>query len=89
MTKTLKEFDKLLSESHFLRVHQSHLVNLKQLEAFIKTEGGYILMKDGSRIPVSTRKRPIVLKMLDSLWDCLQKNILHLLFATKYFDIAE
>ena len=67
VTKTLKEFDKLLSENRFIRVHQSHLINLEQIEAFIKTEGGYILMKDGSRIPVSTRKRPIVLKMLDSL----------------------
>lgn len=67
VTKTLKEFDKLLSDHQFLRVHQSHLINLQHLDAFIKTEGGYILMKDGAQVPVSIRKRPLVLRTLEML----------------------
>ena len=67
MTKTLKEFDKLLSERQFVRVHQSHLINLQHVDAFIKTEGGYIQMVDGAQVPVSTRKRASVLRLLDQL----------------------
>ena len=51
-SKTLKEFDELLSDHNFLRVHQSHLINLNEVKAYIKTEGGYIKMKDGSSISI-------------------------------------
>ncbi|HOY47979.1 MAG TPA: LytTR family DNA-binding domain-containing protein [Flavobacteriales bacterium] len=64
VTKTLKEFDELLSPLGFLRVHQSHLINLKQVKEFIKGEGGYLIMKDGSNIPVSTRKKQEVIEKL-------------------------
>jgi len=47
-----------------LRVHQSHLINLKQVKEFIKGEGGYLIMKDGTNIPVSTRKKQEVIEKL-------------------------
>jgi two-component system LytT family response regulator len=67
VTKTLKDFDDLLSDQGFYRVHQSHLVNTKYIKEFVKTDGGYLMMTDGSSIPVSTRKRPEVMKMLEEL----------------------
>jgi len=67
VTKTLKDFEDLLSDQGFYRVHQSHLVNTKFIKEFVKTDGGYLLMNDGSNIPVSTRKRPEVIKMLEEL----------------------
>lgn len=67
VTKTLKEFEDLLSDQGFYRVHQSHLVNTKCIKEFIKTDGGYLLMNDGSNVPVSSRKRPEVVKMLEEL----------------------
>jgi len=67
VTKTLKEFDKTLQPHQFLRVHQSHLVNSEHIKAFVKTDGGYLLMKDGSRIPVSVRKRTRVIKFLEGI----------------------
>lgn len=63
VTKTLKEFEKTLPES-FMRVHQSHLVNRSQIKAYIKTEGGYLKMKDGSDVPVSVRKKSHVMDLL-------------------------
>lgn len=63
VTKTLKEFEKSLPDS-FIRVHQSHLVNRGQIKAYIKTEGGYLKMKDGSDVPVSTRKKSYVMDLL-------------------------
>ncbi len=57
VTKTLKHFDQLLQGLDFCRVHQSHLINLNEVKEFVKSDGGYLVMKDGSRIPVSSRKR--------------------------------
>lgn len=67
VAKTLKEYDELLSDSDFLRVHQSHLVNLMEVRAFVRHDGGYIEMTDGSKVPVSTRKRADVVERISSL----------------------
>lgn len=67
VTKTLKEFDKMLNKHDFIRVHQSHLINANQIREYAKTEGGYLVMKDNSRVPVSIRKKPTVIKMLGGL----------------------
>lgn len=64
VTKTLKEYDKMLAENGFIRVHQSHLINLEQVKEYVKVDGGYIVMKDKSKIPVSVRKRPLVVKAI-------------------------
>lgn len=66
VTKTLKEYEELLSDHGFFRVHQSHLVNTRYIREFIKSEDE-LVMNDNSHIPVSTRKRAEVMKMLDEL----------------------
>lgn len=67
VTKTLKYFTDLLKESHFLRVHQSHLVNTKFIKEYIKSDGGYLVLKNKSTIPVSIRKRAEVIKSLEKM----------------------
>ncbi|MCX6180919.1 MAG: LytTR family DNA-binding domain-containing protein [Bacteroidetes bacterium] len=67
VTKTLKDFEDLLADQGFYRVHQSHLVNTKFIKEYVKTDGGYLLMADGCNVPVSVRKRPEVMKMLEEL----------------------
>lgn len=66
ISRTLKEYDELLSGYNFLRVHQSHLINLDEVKSFVKTEGGYIRMKDGSNIVISRQRREMVLKVLEN-----------------------
>ena len=67
VSKTLKYYADMLKEHNFLRVHQSHLINTKYIKEFVKTDGGYIILKDKSNIPVSFRKKNIVIKMLNNL----------------------
>jgi two-component system LytT family response regulator len=67
VTRTLKEFEDLLADQGFFRVHQSHLINTKYIKEFIKSDGGYLLMNEGSSIPVSTRKRSQVMEMIERL----------------------
>lgn len=57
VTKTLKEFEETLSGSNFVRIHQSHLINLNYVERYIKGEGGSVIMSDGSEVEVSRRRK--------------------------------
>ena len=66
-TKTLKDMEELLHESSFYRVHHSYLVNLKQVEKYIRTDGGDIKMSNGKIIPVSRQKKEEVLGALANL----------------------
>ena len=65
VTKTLKEYDQLLSEHEFVRVHQSHLINASQIKEFVKVDGGYLVMRNGTKVPVSLRKKSNVMKLLE------------------------
>jgi len=60
VSKTLKEYDDLLSSSGFLRVHQSHLVNLKFVKNYKRFPDSQIFLSDGTTIPVAVRKRELV-----------------------------
>lgn len=64
VSKTLKSYTSLLLPFQFMRVHQSHLVNLKHVQSYLKAEGGYLLMGDGSEVPVAVRKRAQLSKWL-------------------------
>jgi two-component system, LytTR family, response regulator len=50
-------------DTHFFRVHQSHLINLSYLHFFEKAEN-VLIMKDKSIIPVAIRKRDQLLKLI-------------------------
>ena len=67
VSKTLKEFDELLTPYNFLRVHQSHLINLDEIKSFIKSDGGYIRMKDGASVSISRQRRNYVMEVLKQL----------------------
>jgi len=64
VSKTIKEFDSLLANSGFIRVHQSHLVNLEQIDRFMKRDGGWLRMRDGSSVPVSPNLKKQVLQAI-------------------------
>lgn len=65
--KTLKYFADILKEYDFLRVHQSHLINLHFVKEYVKSDGGYIVLHNKQSIPVSVRKRNEVIEALQGL----------------------
>lgn len=64
VSKTLKEFDDLLSDFNFMRVHRSHLINLKFIDRFEKNDGGMVIMSDGSKVEVSHRKKEALINYI-------------------------
>ena len=67
VSKTLKDYDILLSPFNFFRVQQSHLVNLNYVDRYDKQDGGSVIMKDGASIPLSPVKKDQFFKMLENL----------------------
>ena len=67
VSKTLKDFDILLSPYNFCRVQQSHLINLNFVDRYDKIDGGSVIMKDNSSVPLSPQKKDIFFKMLEEL----------------------
>lgn len=67
VSKTLKEQEELLSEYNFIRPHKSHLINVKYIKSYLKTDGGVILMEDGSKVPVSRRKKEHIMEIINNL----------------------
>lgn len=66
VSKTLKYYADLLKENNFIRVHQSHLIQKHQIKEFIKSDGGYLILKDKTNIPISVRKKAEVMGILKS-----------------------
>lgn len=67
ISNNLKEYDELLSEYNFFRVHHSHLVNLNKIVKFRKGNTGHLLMSDGSEVPVSSRKKERLIEKFNTL----------------------
>lgn len=57
ISKNLKEVEDKLADFGFCRVHHSHLINLNEMTRFFKSDGGYIVLSDGSEVPVSRNRR--------------------------------
>ena len=66
VSRGIKEFENLLSPAQFLRIHQSHLINLEFLKAFLRREDA-ALLSDGSKVPVANRKRDALIKAIHAL----------------------
>jgi two-component system LytT family response regulator len=67
VSNTLKEYDEMLSSYGFLRVHRSFLINLAHIVRFEKAEGGNVVLTNGSIVPVSSRKRELLIEMLNRI----------------------
>ena len=61
----LKDYEDMLVEQGFFRLHKSHIVNLTFVETYVKSDGGYVILNDGSKLPVADRKKSSLLKIFN------------------------
>lgn len=67
VSRNLKDYEDLLNGFGFYRIHQSHLINIQFIDHYSKVEGGAVVMKDKSMLPVSRRKKESFLSLLDMI----------------------
>jgi two-component system LytT family response regulator len=67
VSRNLKEYQELLSDRNFFRTHNSHLINLEHVKKYIRHEGGYIEMTDGSTAPISRGKKDLFLEQMGKI----------------------
>jgi two-component system LytT family response regulator len=64
VTRQLKDYEELLQDYRFYRVHHSHLINLNFIARYVRGDGGQITMRNGDTIDVSRRKKEVFLKLI-------------------------
>lgn len=66
VSKNLKEYEEILEPLGFLRTHHSFLANPDKIKSYDKTEGGALILEGGFSIPVSQRKKDLVMQVLEN-----------------------
>lgn len=64
ISRTLKEYEDLLKEYSFFRIHNSHIINLNAIKKYVRGEGGYVVMSNNQSLDVSKRRKELFLKKL-------------------------
>jgi two-component system LytT family response regulator len=67
ISKSLKDYEEILSGYTFFRPHKSYLINLAYVTGFEKSEGGFIIMKNKASIPISYRKKEEFLRIVEGM----------------------
>jgi len=67
ISRGMKEYEDLLSDYGFFRPHHSYLVNLQYISKLDKSDGGFLILKNNSEIPVSSRRKKRLIEVLEQL----------------------
>lgn len=67
ISKSTKEFEELLIDQGFHRIHKSHIININKMSYFDKADGGTLIMSNGDQVPVASRKRELLMTLFESL----------------------
>ena len=68
LAKPLKEFERGLDRTRFIRVHNSHIINIAYIKQYKRDDGGRLVLRDGSSVPVSRRRASHLIKWLNRLY---------------------
>ena len=67
VSKPMAEYEELLHDYGFFRVHKSFLVNLQKVQRFGKEDGGYLVFDGDLKVPVASRKKDQLMELLDKI----------------------
>ena len=67
VTRSMKDFERMLAADRFFRVHQQYLVNLLEIKKVLRTDGGQLLMENGAILPIARRRKEELIKRLEEL----------------------
>jgi two-component system, LytTR family, response regulator len=64
-SRTIRQYEEMLPESLFFRIHNSHIINLNYIKKYNKGRGGQVIMSDGSQLEVATRRKDAFLALFE------------------------
>jgi two-component system LytT family response regulator len=67
VSRPLRDFEQILEQQRFIRIHKSHMINLNYIQKYVKGRGGYVIMTDGCKLQVSVRRRNDLLDQFMSI----------------------
>ncbi|MCR9265327.1 MAG: LytTR family DNA-binding domain-containing protein [Flavobacteriaceae bacterium] len=67
VSKHLKEYENLLGDYQFMRVHNSYVINLNEVKKYVKSDGGYIIMSNDMHVSISPRKKDELIEAMKRL----------------------
>lgn len=65
VSKNLKEYEDVLPVKEFFRVHKSHLINIKKVKKYVRQDGYFVEMEDGSQVEIARRKKDEFLQTMN------------------------
>lgn len=68
VSKNLKEYEDILPSKEFFRSHKSHLINIKKVKKYLRTDGNFVEMEDGSIVEISRRKKDEFFELMSTLF---------------------
>ena len=66
--KTILEYEELLKDANFVRLHKSFLVNLLHIKEYLRGEGGSVILSNGKELEVSRRKKDMFLAKMKEFY---------------------
>lgn len=63
-SKPMHEYEKLLEDAGFVRIHKSVLVNLKHIKEYVRGEGGSVILSNGHELEVARRKKDLLIEKM-------------------------
>jgi two-component system LytT family response regulator len=67
-SKPIHEYEELLADCNFVRIHKSYLVNLEHIKEYVRGEGGTVIMSNGHEVEVSRRKKDMLMTRIKSFY---------------------
>jgi two-component system LytT family response regulator len=67
-SKPIHEYEELLADCNFVRIHKSFTVNLEHIKEYVRGEGGTVIMSNGHEVEVSRRKKDILMTKMKSFY---------------------
>ncbi len=67
VSRCLNEYDSMLNDRNFFRIHNSHLINMEQVRVYVRGDGGYIEMTDTSVVPIARQRKDAFLESMHGL----------------------
>jgi two-component system LytT family response regulator len=67
-SKPIHEYEELLEDSHFIRIHKSCVINLEHVKEYLRGEGGTVIMTNGQQLEVSRRKKEVFMTRMKEFY---------------------